>query len=307
MEAIHVFNHCTSFMRSKLIEEAADTLVYALSPSCGVTLGLWAVSLIATIPFAIISHLDKMYCSNAGVGVLALTEGLGRVTAPAGCEKAAGTHQSRYWLTESFVASRQSITTLDGESPGLNLEATEPASSSHCNLDWFTKALLTSFCLSAPALGFSVNASRHVKDMHMSFIILFYGDRAFCAAGPDSPLITCQWHIKSNMDPFTTGTCHVSTVSEVCNTHYILVTCWTYTWWRGQGWNRRVLISHTLGHVLSYMKCLKKSQLKVGSEYCMILHWILHNTHLYFSKKVVYRCLWLFLQPDVILHLYYLV
>lgn len=60
-----MFNHCTSFMRSKLIEEAAYTLVYALSPSCGVMLVLWAVSLIATIPFAIISHLDKMYCTVA--------------------------------------------------------------------------------------------------------------------------------------------------------------------------------------------------------------------------------------------------
>lgn len=65
MEAIHVFHHCASFMKFKLIEEAAYTLVRTLHFSSSVRLGVQAASLIDTTPFVISSHLDKMYCMVA--------------------------------------------------------------------------------------------------------------------------------------------------------------------------------------------------------------------------------------------------
>lgn len=64
----------------------------------------------------------------------------------------------------------------------LDLEATELTSSSDFRQTILVyNNSLSLFGLGAPSLGFSVNAStpsRHVKDIHMTFIIMYKGDGA---------------------------------------------------------------------------------------------------------------------------------
>lgn len=84
------FNHCTSFVGIKLIEEEAYPLMHSLRFSSGEMLGLVAAGLNDTIPFVVISGLDMMYCTLAAQ----VWTRCDRVTASAGCEKSTATQAS---------------------------------------------------------------------------------------------------------------------------------------------------------------------------------------------------------------------
>lgn len=136
------------------------------------------------------------------------------VTSLAGCEETAVTQQPRYWLTESLVTSHRSITTLCGGESACKVAATEFTSSrdrnqpnkpteQRCSFlsvhSWF---LCKCFNALQTCEGRSYDFYNYVSERRSLLCCnIWWG-----AARPDSLLITCQRHVKSNMGPFTPGT-----------------------------------------------------------------------------------------------------
>lgn len=119
---------------------------------------------------------DVPHSNRVGLCVLALHCVWGALSdGPDRMQKTAVTHQPWYWLTESLVTPHQSITVLCGDGLVLYLNVAEFSWLLPSQTD--LKQSESLICAPAPVLQ---PPCRHVKDIHMTLIIMHKGDGAFC-------------------------------------------------------------------------------------------------------------------------------